>query len=461
MQVQIINGIYGSGEGDFRATYPVNMFPVMQKQPASAGFLRVADGITAFGIGPGVDRGGINWNDICYRVMGSKLVSISNTGTTTTLADVVAGSPVAMDYSFDRLGIASNGSLYYWNGSTLSAAVSGTGTVVDMIWVDGYWMVTDGTYLIVTELNDPTSINPLKYGSSEADPDPIIALLKLHNEPHALNRYTIESFNNIGGEFFPFERIDSAQIQKGVVGTHACCIFLDNIAFLGGGRNEAVGVYLGSNSQVTKLSTRTVDRIFENYTAAQIAAVKLESRIYRDHSLLLVHLPDRALVYDAGASGNMGEPVWYILTTTATADSFSQYLAKNLVFCYGKWLCADPTSTTHGYLTESVHTHYGNTVRWEFQTPIIYGEGSGFICHEMELVGTKGAVGANGTISTSWSIDGSTWSSAKPVAATGSKRAIWRKQGYVRSWRVQKFTGDSTVVFSPARLEIRVEEAPR
>jgi hypothetical protein len=59
------------------------------------------------------------------------------------------------------------------------------GVVLDVVWVDGYFMTTDGEFLVVTELTDPTQVNPLKYGSSEVDPDPVVALLKLRNEVYA------------------------------------------------------------------------------------------------------------------------------------------------------------------------------------------------------------------------------------------------------------------------------------
>ncbi len=87
--------------------------------------------------------------------------------------------------------------------------------------MDGYFLSTDGEFLIVTELNDPTQVNPLKYGSSEADPDPVNAVLKLRNEVYAINRNTIEVFDNAGGDLFPFQRIEGAQIQKGAIGTFA------------------------------------------------------------------------------------------------------------------------------------------------------------------------------------------------------------------------------------------------
>jgi hypothetical protein len=101
-------------------------------------------------------------------------------------------------------------------GSTLVQVTDpDLGVVLDVVWVDGYFMTTDGEFLVVTELVDPTQVNPLKYGSSEVDPDPVVALLKLRNEVYALNRNTIEVFDNVGGLLFPFQRIDGAQIQKG------------------------------------------------------------------------------------------------------------------------------------------------------------------------------------------------------------------------------------------------------
>jgi hypothetical protein len=48
--------------------------------------------------------------------MGSKLVTVSSTGAVTVLGDVGNdGEQVTLDYSFDLLGIASNGNLFFWD----------------------------------------------------------------------------------------------------------------------------------------------------------------------------------------------------------------------------------------------------------------------------------------------------------------------------------------------------------
>ncbi len=463
MQIPILSGIYTDNSPNLRVSYPVNLVPVPKQSGISNGFLRPSDGIVANGTGPGIDRGGINWDGICYRVMGTKLVTVSKTGAVTILGDV--GGPVdtyvTMDYSFDRLAIASGGRLYYWDGSLTQVTADALGTVLDVVWVDGYFMTTDGVNLVVTELSDPTVVNPLKYGASEADPDPVIALLKLRNEVYAINRNTIEVFDNVGGDFFPFARIESAQIEKGAIGTFARCVYLEMIAFLGSGRNEAPGIYLGANAVAQKISTEEIDRILLQYTEDELSGVKLEARNDTNHQHLYVHLPDRTIVYDASASEAVSSAIWFTLTTS-TID-YAKYRARNMVWAYDKWLVSDPLSNAIGYLVEDIGSHWGQTVRWEFGTLVVYNESAGAIFNRLELVSLTGrvAIGSDPIITTSYSNDGISWGQDHPirVGTTGNtlKRLAWWRQGYMRNWRIQRFRGDSNAHISFVRLEADVE----
>src|SRR5690606_10602327 len=101
----------------------------------------------------------------------------------------------------------SGGDLYYWDGVALTQMTDpDLGFVVTVMWIDGYFMVTDGFTVAVTELNDPFSIDPLKYGSSEVDPDPIVAFRKIRGEAYFVNANTTENQQNVGGNGFPFAR---------------------------------------------------------------------------------------------------------------------------------------------------------------------------------------------------------------------------------------------------------------
>lgn len=462
MQIPIINGIYADTSPDFRTSYPVNLVPVPKQTGISAGYLRPADGIVEAGTGPGVNRGGINWNGTLYRVMGSQLVSIDEFNNVTTIGSVGGSGRVTFAYGFTYLAIASGGNLFLYDGSTLAQVTDADiGTVLDVVWVDGYYMTTDGEYLVVTELDNPFSVNPLKYGSSEADPDPIEALLKLRNEVYALNRYTIEVFDNVGSTGFPFQRIAGAQIQKGTVGTHANCVFMDNIAFLGGGYNEAPSIYMGANGSTQKIATREIEEVLATYNEQELSLAFLEERTDKAHQFLIVHLPRHTFVFDGSATQALGQPVWFRLSTSL--DGNGKWGACTVIWCYDKWQVCNPDTAQFGYLDDTISSHWGSPVMWEFGTQIVYNESNGAIFHEMELVSLTGSVafGSSPTISTQYSVDGINWSVPKYIAAgrlgQRAKRLVWLQQGHMQNWRIQRFQGTSDAHISIARLEARLE----
>jgi len=463
MQVPLLSGIYTDQAGDFRRSYPRNMIPVIQPSGLSDGYLRPADGIKHFAIGPGIDRGGIEWQGTLYRVMGTKLVSVSSLGNVVVLGDVGGTGQVTFDYSETLLAILSSGVLYYWDGSTLTTLTNtyGMGPFTDFCWVDGYFFVTDGSLLGTTSLTDPLTVQAK--ATSEADPDPIISIQKFRNEVYAINRHTIELFNNVGGtiDTFPFARIEGAQVQRGGVGTYSCCIYLDSVAFVGGGRNEGISVWLASGANTVKIATREIDQILATYSEAALANTICETRLYNGLNHLYIHLPDHTLVYDGASSQIAQQAIWFTLADGLYVDT--PYRARNFILAYGKWICGDTSAGNLGYAVQDVSTLWDERVGWQFETQIFYNEGKGAIFHELELVALTGrmALGVNPTIFASYSADGITYSQERGISAgkTGDrgKRLTWMRNGRMADWRTYRFRGTSDAQLSLARLEARLE----
>jgi hypothetical protein len=100
---------------------------------------------------------------------------------------------------------------------------------------------------------------------------------------------------------------------------------------------------------------------------------------------------------------------------------------------------------------------------WEFGTLITYNEGRGAVFHELELVGLPGRVvfGLDPVIWTSYSLDGETWSQERLIKAGRQgerlKRMVWRQQGKMSHYRIQRFRGTSDARISLARLEATIE----
>lgn len=443
--IPILEGIYADSQSGFVSSLPINREPFVQDTGISKGYLRCAPGVDLFATGPGADRGGINWNETCYRVMGTALVSIAADGTMTTIGDVGAGGPAKFDYSFDRLGINSGTDLWYWDGTALARVTDiDLGTVIDFIWVDGYFMTTDGEFIVVTDLNDPFSVDPLKYGSSEADPDPITGLIKIRDEVYALNRNSIQGFTNVGGSGFPFSVNPGAIIDKGCVGPRAKAIFMQSFAFVGSARNEALAVYMAGAGQAEKISGQELDDALALLTDEQARAIELETRIEKDEQRLIVHLPDQSFVFYASASQTFGKKVWTILKDGILMDQ--PYASRHLVRCYAKWIVGDDQGRV-GVLNQGAETRFGSVAGWQFDTPLVFNGGSRGIINALELVGLPGNApfGTDPRIFLSITTDGRTWGQERSVSpgAAGErrKRTQWRPGRRFDLWCGLRFRG--------------------
>lgn len=468
MQLNIISATTSDAKGDFRTAYPVNLVPIPKQNGISNGYLRSMFGITPFGsvYTGGTDRGGVNWNNILYRVVGSKLVRVNADMSVDILGDVdTDGLPVSFAYSFDRLAIQSTKKLYYFkDGVLLQVTDPDLGDCLDVIWEDGYFISTDGTYIVVTELNDPTSIDPLKYGSSEADPDPIVGLLKLRNELYALNRYTIEVFDDVGGTGFPFQRVDGAIIAKGLVGKDAKAVLGSSFVFMGSSANESVSIYIssgGGNAQ--SICSREIDEVILGYTEAELATVNIEYHRDRQSQYVIVHFPREVWAHDLAASQVVGEPVWFKLTSGVNMEL--PYRAQNFTFCYDQFICGDKIDSRLGSLDLVTPTQYGDIVGWEFLVGILYNESKSFQVYEIELVclpGREPDPKMNPKIFMSHSDNGGlTWSDEKIVSVGKqgqyNKRVVWRPRNFFRNYRIYKFRGATEGNMAFARIEARGE----
>lgn len=458
--IPLLAGAYADNAADIRSSYPRNLEPRLMDSGISKGYLRAASGVTPQATGPGVDRGGINWNGICYRVMGESLVSV--VGSVVTVLGAVGGdAPVSLDFSFDRISIASNLNLFYWDGDALSQVTDpDLGPVIDAMWIAGYFMTTDGTSLVVTELSDPYSVNPLKYGSSEVDPDGILGLIKVRGEAYALNRYTIENFQNVGGNGFPFAANLSGLIPKGIVGTQAKDNFLETFAFVGSGHNEALSVYIAGAGQALSISTPEIDRELAELSDEQAASIEVESLTIDSEQRLYVHLPDKTLVYSHQATLANEGPVWHILAGGVLADQ--QYPARHFTLTDGRWLGGSADGQV-GYLDNAAETLFGDVAGWRFDASYVYNASKGGIIRSLELVGLPGHApfGVNPTCFVSYTVDGETWSQERAismgVAGDRRKRVQWRPGWKFSNYIGLRFRGANTAMASWARLEADIE----
>lgn len=463
-QISIMSGIYTDETSDWRGFMPVNKELIMGDNGVAKGYLGQVHGATQQTSGYGRSRGGIERNGACFRVMGSRLLGVTESGATSDYGDVGDdGRLVSLDYSFDRLAIASAGKLWYLiDGATSVVQVTDPdlGAANDVLFIDGRFMTTDGTSLVITELSNPMAVDPLKYGSAETDPDPIYGLCKIRGEVYALGRFTIQNFRDVGGGGFPFTNNPGGFIPRGIVGRKAWSYFHETFAFLGCARRERPSVYIADAGSSRSISTQEVDKLLATLTAEELASVEMEQRNDQNEQRLFMHLPDRSLCYMAQASAAVGEPVWITLRNGVEMDG--AYPVRHLVPCFGKWLCASPDGRI-GYVDEESAKFWGIDQGWEFRTNFLYNGSRGGIIHKLELVGLPGRVafGDEAKIFLSTSIDGETFGREFAISAgkfgQRSKRLVWWLNRRFANSVVLRFRGVGNAHISFTRLEADVE----
>lgn len=457
--IPLLSGLQSNQQAEFVQVFPSNLEPISLENGISHGQLKTSPGAVIVANGSGPDRGGIIFNDLQYRIMGTKLVSVSSANVLTVLADVGAGGKCGFALGFGRLAIRSATRLYYWDGATLVQVTDpDLGQCIDLAWLDGQFFSTDGTYIIATDIADPTNINPVRYGSAESDPDMVVGLLPLRGEMYVFGSSSIEVQNYVGGANFPLQSNPGATIPIGCVGPLAKTLFAASFAFVGAARNDAPAVWIAEGGGATKISTRAIDKLLA--AEPNPSAIQLERRVSDDEQRLIVHLSDRSVMFLLNASTALGEKVWEYLYSGQGMDK--PYRLRNSLYAYGSWYVGDTESSALGTLTSDSGEHFGEAVGWTFLTSFIYAGAKGFIVHSLELIGLPGR-GQTGpaTVFMSYSSDGQQWSQERAISLGDpnerTKRIQFRPHHRCSNYLAIKFRGDSSALAGWASLEGGIE----
>lgn len=466
MRLPLIKGV-DIKSGEWRDSLPVNMVAFKQQVDGDAYYLRTLDGLRTYTNGQGADRGGI-WSDrfsLHVRVSGQKLISVDELGVVTELsATTITGSnQIQFATSFNSIAFVANGEYYRYEpvGGTLTAITKpiGAGDFTDIVWIDGYYILSDSENLWATDIADETTISSINFAGSDFAPDSIECLGKsTDNKLVVFNRYTTERFYNNAGPQFPFARLPNAAIPIGVVGPKARANIGDGVwAVFGGSKENSPTFYLLTNSY-QKISTGEIDTIIDGYSDLQLSNIQMEIRDTRDQRLLICHLPNDVLVYDVTLSQLAGEPIWYIWKSGETPwrGINGVYDPRAIGDSASAWIYGDKQDDRIGKLDTSICTQYGEKLQWMCKTPMVVVGGT--IAY-LEVLSTPGHnILGNPKVFLSTTRDGVLYG-PEEIISTGSlgeyqKRIIALRLGDYPLWFGAKLRGYSSAVTTLAALEI-------
>lgn len=448
MQVPVQSGVKLQ-DGGFAVSYPVNLEHRIIDSGLSQGQLVSVRGVETLATGPGLCRGAIYWDGLEYRVMGARLVSVSGSAVT-DIGDVGGSSPVRMAYGNERLAVVSEGRLFYWDKTTLVEVTDpDLGRVEDVSWLDGYFLLTDGEFSIATSLTDPTDINPLRYGSAERDPDPVTGNEVFNEELYLIGRHTIQVQQNVGSINYPFANVRGATVPYGCVSAHAKCQIAGTLAFVGGGREEPLGVFILTGGSARRISTREIETLFDN---CHDCLIEMEAIFFGEDDFIVVHTPNGSAMLKVRTALGNNPPLWTLLHS----GLLDPYRVRHVVWDGERHTAADLSSNALGVLSEATTDHFGQKATWRFDVGLLYNEGTGLILEEIELAG-QFPVSEPSSIFVSVTRDGELWSNEAPRRMTGirGERCLWRPQVRMPAASGARFRGDKRVAI--ARCDISGE----
>lgn len=431
-------------DGSLRKSYPLNLRHKVVESGVSKGQLVSARGARQLSTGPGTDRGGIVWRDKQHRVMGDKLVSVAEGGGVTILATVPNdGLPCRFVIGFDHLGILAGERMFLFDGSTLVEGPSaGQAVWLDLAWLAGYFVLIDGEYIVPTELNAPTTIDPLRYGSAESYPDPLTGVETLGEELVAFGRHSIQFFRNVGGTGFPFQAIAGATIPFGCVSATAKCRIGDTIAFVGGAPDEPLGVFILRGGQAVRISDEELDDMLP----ANGTGIVMESRSFGSEREIIVHTDESSFALTMAGSDTAGEGLWHVLKSRT-----GRYRPRNAVWFMGQHYVGDASGNALGVIEDKT-AHFGEEPGWSFDAGLMFNDTAGVIIHAVEVTGQFPTTPSS--VFFSMTHDGETWSReiGRALSGRGSERIVWGPHVRVSRMAGFRFRGFGQAAIS--RLDV-------
>lgn len=465
MQIPLIKGDKVDSDVDYRDALPVNMTAVNHPIKGASGYMFQWYGLTEFVAGQGVDRGA-RWVtrtsfDGHYRVSGSSFIKVNADGTTSVLGAVAGSEQVRIAFSFNNIAIVAGKSLYYYNPTDGLRQITDTdiGSPIDVVWADGYFILTDGEDIYHSDILDEESFSPLNFSNAQFRPDPTYGLgVNEDNELVVYGVTTTQYYTNQGLENFTYSNITLKALKQGILGTH-CKAEMNGRWYCISRREEtspSVTVVQGGGSK--RISSREIDKILASYTDAALSTSVVECISDDAIRYVLIHLPDKTLLFNENIAESMGFSLaWSVLKSDTLGDN--TYRAINFVRSLdtSDWICGDKLDSKIGRLDPSVATHYDDIAEWLLFTPLVKMESLSIDKLEMETI-SGFAPNDDATVFISQTLDGyfygKEWTQLYGQNLDYGQRFYVRRLGYVRDIVGWRFRGASRSRMSFALLDL-------
>lgn len=462
--------LFGTGQSGKSLTVTaqrhLNLYAEQQGDPEK--------GMLAFYGTPGLDlrvsfgdtpvRGWIAVGDFYYVVHRGTFYSVDNSGTKTVIGAALSTTTGRVDMSYDGAVIlittGTNGYTYTIASNTLAVIVDADypAAAKTCAWLDGWFVVDDGTSDIFWISANGTAWNPLDFASAESNPDGLMRVFVDNGEVILAGEQTTEFWGDIGGQDFPFSSIKGATIEFGLAARWSMVKFNSGVAGLFKPREAGqVQVMFLQGYTPRPLSSPEMNYIINNY--ATVSDATFYSYVLGGHPMLQCNFPSASASWLFDALTGMWSPLEYGLNGARhRGEMHLDFLNKPLV--------ADYSNGNIYQLNPTAYTDNGEPIAREIIGRHFFVDNQRVTVDELYVdmetgVGLSSGQGSDPEAMLQVSKNnGHTWSAENwtKLGAIGKylTRVVWRRLGMSRDWTFKIRISDPVkVVFSFAAMKVR------
>lgn len=329
------------------------------------------------------------------------------------------------------------------------------------IFMDGYFIVLaeSNGLIALSSLFDGLAWDGLDVAIRSTVSDRVVAIVMDSDDLWLCGTKTLEPWRNTGATF-PFEPIEGARIERGVLVADSVAKVADGFAWLQQASDSGPSVWFSAQSSAQPISTPAIDVILKRATLTDAEAYAEE---VNGHVFYCLALPTTGttLVYDFSTKMWHERRYWDV-----DRGRWEAHRARVHAFAFGRHLIGDRVGPYLFEQSMDTHTFDGAVRRWVRRTPHL-GDGSRRIFHDRMRINIESGVSnlneAEAQIMLRYSNDwGNTWSSER-VASIGARGAydqaveFWTLGSSVGA-RVYEVSGASAVPVAivDAQLDTRV-----
>lgn len=446
--IPFTDGFYQTRSKSLSSQNCVNWYVHISEAETTTGrSLYATEGISLFSAQPELDigepsqinRGGHSFNGVPYFVNGEKLYRLAkvNGEIERQYVAAIAGTRrVVFASSADELVVVvpdGDAHLYKLSTDTVTdlSTIPNFFTSSSVEYMNGYFVFlkSDSQTLFQSNLLDGLNYDALATADAEADPDKGVAITVANNQMYVLGTKTIQPYSGISSTTFTFAAIPQSTIDIGLKARGALVSFSLGFAFLGGGGEEGVGVYIYSGG-LTKISTDAIDEELQAMDESDIENAFMMYLSNSGYKHLILTVGDRSFCFDFQSSKLGGKKEWFERKSTVDGIT-SRWRVNSIVRAYSKIYVADNVDGRIGELDASVGSEYGGYIRRECTTPPFDNSGKAVIVSAIEVVTDSGK--GDFSVGLSYSDDNHNYVPARylPIGGIGKygKRAKFQRLG--------------------------------